>query len=240
MCSAEEEIRRFLAGETPIIEFRERYDANPEINDFLQGILDRYLNAGTPFLLVPIENRTSDSMKYFYHPEEYPGYPYGDHSYCSAWDYLNLELNLLTTNVRTASGASEFYQRVYNIFYQYDPTVENHIEPYSKAFCFALEAIPAYLSGGVAEMYIQEHIIPLFPESMSKGKRIKAIRAKIREEFRSEKGCPCWIQSSEWPLGKDGKPTVYLGKKKKYGGEMAVYSFRDESDGSIIQVEQFY
>ena len=96
------------------------------------------------------------------------------------------------------------------------------------------------MSGGDAEIYIQEKIIPLFLDTMPKTKRIKAIKDKIREEFRSEKGYPQWIQSSEWPFGKDGKPGVYLGNKKKAKGEVVEYYFRDESDGSTITITQSY
>ena len=114
-----------------------------------------------------------------------------------------------------------------------------HLPQYTEAFDFALEVIPEYLSGGEAEMYIQEHILPLFPETMKKTERKKAIRAKIKEEFPSEKGYPCWPQHSEWPLGKDGKPATYIGKGKSEG-DLRRFRFRDESTGEILVVEQAY
>lgn len=239
------EIRKFLNGETDIVTFRELYDTHEEINDFLQAIVDEHKTSGEP--MIPVICRRADgtqhgneAVKYFLAPKSYPGYAYGDTSYVSVRDYLTMEFRLLTTNVRTASGAWEFYQRLFSLFYQYDQTILCRDEQYQKAFDFALDAIPEYLSGGEAEMYIQEHIIPQVPADLPKGKRIKAVKALIREAFKSEKGYPAWIQSSEWPLGKDGKPATYLGKKKLHGGEAAQYSFRDNSDGSIILVEQSY
>lgn len=88
-------------------------------------------------------------------------------------------------------------------------------------------------------MYIQEHILSMFPETMKITERKKAIRAKIKEEFRSEKGYPCWPQHSEWPLGQDGKPATYIGKGKSEG-DLRRFRFRDESNGEILVVEQSY
>ena len=73
---------------------------------------------------------------------------------------------------------------------------------------------------------------------MKKADRKKAIKAAIREAFRADKGRPQWLQSAEWPLGKDGKPAVYAGSKAIHGGEGTQYFFRDESDGSSITIEQ--
>ncbi len=237
-------IRCFLQGEMEITAFRDLYDQNPEINDFLQSVIDSYLTAGKPLLAIPPEPGERavprKDVCYFADPKSYPGYGYGNRPHGSVREYLTQEFRLVTTNVRTASGAWEFYTRLYDVFYQYDQTVPFLDKPYQEAFCFALDVIPEYLSGGEAELYIQKYIIPQFPESMGKTNRKKAIRARIREEFRSEKGYPVWLQSSEWPLGADGKPAVYTGKKKKYGGEVVQYLFRDDSSGETIVIEQFY
>ena len=88
-------------------------------------------------------------------------------------------------------------------------------------------------------MYIQQNIIPLFPETMKKTERKKAIKAKIKEEFKSEKGYPAWPQSSEWPMDKTGRPATYIGKGKSEG-DLRRFRFRDESTGEIIVVEQAY
>ncbi len=238
-------IRGFLTGKMDIVTFRQLYDTQPEINDFLQSVIDSYVQGGRPLMPVPhqLEDGTATVHKavtYFADPESYPGFHYGVCPFYCVRDYLTEMKHAVTTNVRSASGAWQFYIRVYDIFYQYDQSVPCCDGEYQKAFCFALDVIPAYLSGGEAELYIQEKIIPLFPESMPKTQRKKAIRAKIKEEFRSVKGYPAWIQASEWPLGKDGRPAVYLGRKRKHGGEMSQYLFRDESDDSTIVIEQFY
>jgi len=109
---------------------------------------------------------------------------------------------------------------------------------YSEAYSFALDVIPQYLSGGEAETYIQREIIPLFPKTLKKAERKKAIKAKIKEEFKSEKGYPCWVQSSDWPLGSDGKPMTYVKKGKRIGSKYS-WIFRDESNGTLTVVEQF-
>jgi len=126
----------------------------------------------------------------------------------------------------------------FDIFYQHDPTLEYKGQKYEKAYSFMLDVIPEYLSGGEAEMYIQEHIIPLFPDTIPKTRRVKEIKARIRQEFKSEKGYPSWVQSSDWPLGADGKPMTYV-KKGKRSGSKHSWIFRDESTGELTTVEQY-
>ena len=145
---------------------------------------------------------------------------------------------MLTHNVKTASGAWKFYDGVFDIFYQHDQTVEYCGEKYRQAHSYMLDVIPDYLSGGQAEMYIQEHIIPLFPDTMPKTRRIKETKARIRQEFKSEKGYPCWVQSSDWPIGADGKPMTYVKKGKRIGSKHS-WIFRDESTGEFTTVEQY-
>ena len=215
--NTETKIREFLRGNIDIVEFRQEYDTNDEINEFLQNIVDTRISSGVEFILSPrnFDNKITFVQNYLYcfaHPDQYPGYEYGDDSFISVRNFLTKEWRMLTHNVKTASGAWKFYDGVFDIFYQYDQTVEYCGEKYRQAYSYMLDVIPDYLCGGHAEMYIQEHIIPLFPETMPKTRRIKETKARIRQEFKTEKGYPCWVQSSEWPLGKDGKPMTYVKK----------------------------
>ena len=73
---------------------------------------------------------------------------------------------------------------------------------------------------------------------MPKTRRIKEIKARIRQEFKSEKGYPSWAQSSDWSLGADGKPMTYM-KKGKFSGSKHSWIFRDESTGELTKVEQY-
>ena len=241
--NAENEIREFLLGNTDIVAFREKYDSNNEINDFLQNIVDTCISSDRGFIPTPrfFRNETVFHHHYLYcfaQPDLYPGFVYGDDSFVSVRNFLTKEWRMLTHNVKTASGAWKFYDGVFDIFYQYDQSIEYRGQKYEQAYCYALDVIPQYLSGGQAEMYIQEHIIPLFPDTMPKTRRIKETKARIRQEFKSEKGYPCWVQSSDWPLGEDGKPMTYV-KKGKRNGNKHSWIFLDESTGKHTIVEQF-
>ncbi len=234
-------IRSFLSGETDILSFRERYEADPAINAFLQDILDRCLAENRPLLPVPAGERVRDEVCYFQNPESYPGYYLGNAPHGSVREYLTQEFGgWYTTNVRTAYGALRFYHRVYDLYYQHDRTLPCLDEPYQKTVSLLMDILPDYIGGEDSERYIQEHILPQFPETLPATQRKKALRAKIREEFPSEKGYPAWVQSPEWPLGKNGTPATYLGKKKARGSDLVQFRFRDESDGSVIVVEQCY
>ena len=234
-------IIRFLSGELDIVEFRRRYDTDPAINDFLQKIIDD-LKADPGRETIPWK-KVVDGREYRFSSvvnglRSTTSDPRWRGKYRSVRDLLNFELNMMTHNVETAMGATCFYNEVYEIYHQIDQTVP-YYDRYSKAYGFALDVIPEYLSGGASELYIQRHILPLYPDTMKKGERKKAVKAAIREAFKSEKGYPCWAQSSEWPMGADGRPATYIGKGKSEG-DLRRYRFRDESTGEIIVVEQYY
>ena len=244
--NAQETIASFLRGEMDIITFRRLYDEQPEINDFLQGIVDDAKARGlTKFRGYPAtlpngtEFEQDNDVSHLLDPESYPGVAYGNSPYDSVRKLLTYQFRQVTHDVRSAEGALEFYSELYSLYYQVDQSIP-YDDQYRKAFDLVLDVIPEYLMGGQSESYIMTHILPQFPDTMKKTARVKAIKAAIREAFRSDKGRPQWIQSGEWPLGKDGKPAVYTGSKTLYDGEMKQYFFRDESDGSIIMVEQFY
>ena len=237
----QETIREFLLGKTEITAFRAMYDADPAIENYLQSIIDEMRRTGRPVKKYPIhivgrDMESSGEIEYLIAPETSPGLIYGNHEYDSVHNYLTYEWRMTTHDVETAAGASAFYDGVYSIYYQIDQSIP-WMDRYSLAHEFALDVIPEYLAGGEAEKYIAKHILPLYPETMKKGERKKAVKAAIRAAFKREKGYPCWAQSSEWPLGKDGQPTTYLGKGKSEG-DLRRWRFRDESTGEIIVIEQ--
>ena len=81
---------------------------------------------------------------------------------------LNYEWNSYTTNVRAESDVSKFIYEVLFIYYQIDKTIIT-TEEYSDEYDVALQVILEYLEGGEEEIYIQLHLIPLFPVTMKKG-----------------------------------------------------------------------
>lgn len=240
---AQKTIIDFLSGKIDIVDFRRLYDEKPEINDFLQKIIDDLKNdlgRERHAYSVVIGERTHQSIgvvKFLTAPDTDLGLRYSS-QFDSVRQCLTYERRMITHNVETTSGASSFYDELYAIYYQIDQSVPYDYK-YCKSYGFALDVIPEYLAGGQSEIYIQKHIIPLFPETMKKTERKKAIKAKIKEAFKSVKGYPCWAQSSEWPMDSEGKPCTYLGKGKSEG-DLRRYRFLDETTGEVITVEQFY
>ena len=241
---AQQTIVDFLSGKLDIKEFRRLYDEKPEIDAFLQKIIDdmkkdpnRKPIPYTCRLIDGTERSFSAVVPYLLAPETDPSLQYCPPQYESVRQMLTYEFRLCTHNVKTAAGAMVFYDEVYEIYTQIDQSIPFFYK-YSDAYSFALEVIPAYLEGA-PEAYIQEHILPLFPETMKKTERKKAIKAKIKEVFKSEKGYPCWPQSAEWPMDKEGKPCTYIGKGKSQG-DLRRFRFRDETTGEEIVIEQFY
>lgn len=239
-------IKVFLKGTIEIVSFKEEMDAHEEIYDFLQNIIDEIKTRNGSIIPYPFPHpakpgelfRSTETIEYLLNPKSHSSFSYGiPPSHESVRQLLNYEHRLITHNVKTASGASSFFNQILVIYYQFSQDIQPTWQ-YAEALDFALDVIPQYLSGGEAEVYIQREIIPLFPTTMKKSERKKAIKAKIKEAFKSEKGYPCWVQSSEWPLGADGKPMTYVKKGKRDGSKYS-WIFRDESNGSLTVVEQF-
>lgn len=239
-------LRAFLEGTVDVVAFKHEMDEHEEIYDFLQDIIDDIKKKNGEIIPYPFPHPairggvllSTETIEYLLEPESYPGLAYGSPpAHESVRQLLNYEHNMCTHNVETASGASEFFNEILVIYYQLSQDI-HPTSRYGEAFSFALDVIPQYLSGGEAEMYIQREIIPLFPDTMKKAERKKAIKAKINEEFKREKGYPRWVQSADWPMGKDGKPMTYV-KRGKSDGSKHSWIFRDESNGEITVVEQF-
>ena len=241
---AQQTIIDFLSGNLNIIEFRHLYDEKLELDAFLQKIIDDmkkdYNKKPIPYtcLIGGREYSFSSVVPYLLAPETDPSLQYCPPRCESVRQLLTYEFRLVTHDVETAQGASVFYSEVYEIYTQIDQSIP-FCYKYQDAHNFALDVIPEYLSGGESEKYIQKNIIPLFPETMKKADRKKAIKAKIKEVFKSEKGYPCWPQSSEWPMDKEGNPCTYIGKGKSEG-DLRRFRFRDETTGEEVVIEQFY
>ena len=230
--NASHEIRKFLVGETDIMTFWEMYDSAPAINDFLQELADKAMRTGGQ------------------NPEEMgvqcsePLTPSGDtdnrHSpgyfRCSVREYLMGKNPASPRNLRAADSAWIFYARVHELYTLCDPTVPCCDQPYREAYAFTQRAIPKVYRSGQAERYIQDNIIPCIPDTLSYLRRVHAIRAAIKREFKAERHV--YPNHPGWPMGKDGKPTTFIGREKRPGQDEFVFFFRDETDGTIIPVEE--
>jgi len=107
-------------------------------------------------------------------------------------------------------------------------------------FNFLLDACPEYLNSlEISNAGILDNLMAELPESMPKSKRVKAFKDKIKAMFYIEgQKYPRWIQESEWPLSKTGKPTKFL--RQKADGEVCFYYFLDMDTKEEIEVMQAY
>ena len=107
-------------------------------------------------------------------------------------------------------------------------------------FNFLLDACPEYLNSiEIENSGILDQLMEEFPETMPKSKRIKAFKSRLKEMFYIEgQKYPRWIQDSEWPLSKTGKPTKFLRQKSK--GEVTYYYFLDVDSNEEIEIMQAY
>lgn len=238
--NAQETIAAFLRGKMDIISFRRLYDESPEIDDFLQGIVDevRRTNAPTAYHWetrkdgVKVHSRSvvddllrRDMDIYQRFPEMIPRFG------------TVREALMKPGDVRYSRNALQFYSRVHDVYLQHAPEMP-YDRQYEDAYGFVLDVVPQYLHEGPSEAYIREKVFTMFPENMKKGERKKAIKAKIKELFQYEKSYPHWqYVHSDWPFGKDGLPAVFV-RQRTDEQHCTAFIFRDRSDGAEITVTQ--
>lgn len=107
-------------------------------------------------------------------------------------------------------------------------------------FNFLLDACPEYLSSiEISSSGILDELMEELPEDMPKTKRIKQFKERLKAMFYVEgQKYPRWIQESEWPLSKTGKPTKFL--RQKHKGEVSYYYFLDMDTNEEIEIMQAF
>lgn len=108
---------------------------------------------------------------------------------------------------------------------------------YQDKFEQLLDVMPDYIEGVQAELLV-EKIIQSVPLDLAKTKRKKLIKETIKETFHLQDGKrPHWVQGSDWPFGKTGKPLKYISRKTE--GELTVFLFRDVDTEEISEVKEY-
>lgn len=117
--------------------------------------------------------------------------------------------------------------------------IDCYVTPiYDEKYSFLIDVMPDYINGEQAEAFI-DSIIQSVPETIPKTKRIKEIKAKIKEAFHVEdRKYPRWAQDTDWPFSKTGKPLKYVSRKTD--GDSVQHTFVDVDTGEETIVEEFY
>ena len=107
---------------------------------------------------------------------------------------------------------------------------------------FLIDALPEYLNSiAIMSSDLFDGLLEEFPATMPKTKRIKLFKEKLKEMFYVEgQKYPRWLQESEWPLSKTGKPTKFLYQKSIHSGEGAAYYFLDMDTNEQIEIIQAF
>lgn len=152
-------IKTFPEGRIDIIPFKEEMDSHDEIYDFLQNIIDQIKQENRIIMPYPFPHparqgellHSTETIEYLLNPQSHPSLAYGiPPSHESVRQLLNYEYRMFTHNVKTACGASSFFNQVLVIYYQFCQDIVP-TRQYSEAYNFALDVIPRYLAGGEAE-----------------------------------------------------------------------------------------
>lgn len=144
---------------------------------------------------------------------------------------------LENSNWDTISGASAVYG-IISDWLHFNNIEFVSISKYYDNFGFLIDVMPEYISGRQAEIFVAE-IIQSVPETMSKTRRLKEIKAKIRNAFHVEdRKYPRWAQDTDWPFSQTGKPLKYIARKMN--GDLVQHTFIDVDTGEETIVEEFY
>ncbi len=64
------------------------------------------------------------------------------------------------------------------------------------------------------------------------------IKEEIKLAFTKEpKGTPLWLQETEWSIGTDNRPMIYIGQEAYYNH--SEYYFRDANTGEQYTITQW-
>ena len=130
---------------------------------------------------------------------------------------------------------SDIYTFIYHFLAYTLPDREiNKIKYYDDLSDIYLSAVGECYGGPEVEYLINDIIMSL-PEELSKTKRVKLAKEKMRELFPGKKR-PFWIEGPEWPVN-NGKPMTYI--SRKVDGDLFQYIFEDPETGERRVVEQF-
>lgn len=117
-------------------------------------------------------------------------------------------------------------------------------ETLEKKFDFMLDACPEAVEGVEVEQVIED-LLESLPAELSKAKRVKLFKEKVKEVFPTAAGkWPRWVQGGEWPLGANSKPMRFVEQKRKKGKEYAnmlytQYFFEDVDTGETRVIDQY-
>ena len=206
----------------------EQTESEPALLDWLNGIIPA--NA-----VICVVHKVDDGDGYIrYVPEDVP---------FSAQILINEEINnrhggRLGRHLNIHSRLSRMIA---------DAFPEEHIsidQTLSKKFDFMLDACPESVDGPEVEQVIED-LLDSIPAELSKTKKVKLFKEKLKEVFPTANGkWPRWVQSGEWPLGSEGKPMRFIEQKRKKGKEYAnmLYThfiFEDVDTGVQRIIDQF-
>lgn len=217
----------FAEGRVGVPEFLEYCKKNPEVLDYLTNIAD------STFKTCVIHRSIDEKgcLEYTNEEREFDAKLFIDEELKSKIGNLGIYLNIhhLFSNVLITAFPND------NIVMD---------ETLSEKFTFMLHACPEYIGGEEVDE-ILENLLESLPTELSKAKKVKLYKERVKAMFHIEKNkYPRWVQSAEWPLGQNNKPMKFVEQKRKKGKsyEMMMYTefwFEDVETGEQRVVEQF-
>lgn len=178
-------------------------------NRFLQKILQKKMSTRYGFLI-----------KYKYCLYDY---------LCKEWDFVHRKWSSYTIQNMLQEVLSAYLDDN-NIKYQL-------YSKYAEDYTFLLSIQPTWLD--VDDDSIFKQIISDIPQDLSKSKRVKLGKEKVKSLFKYDKTYPRWIQNPEWPIV-NGKPLVFSHQEKAKDGDIRTYYyFYDEDTKEQTIIEQF-
>ena len=216
----------FAEGRVSVPDFLAYCESNPQVLDFLTEI------AASSFKTVVVHKSVDEDGVPWYTPEELPF----DAKLC-----IEEEMKCGGTLGKYLNIHHQFSRVLISAFPEENITMDDTL---GEKFSFMLNACPEYIGGPDVD-FLLEDLMESLPENLSKTKKIKLYKERVKELFHIEpKKYPRWVQDPEWPLGEDGVPMKFIAQNRKKDGRYEAclfteFIFEDVKTGKQITVEQF-
>ena len=217
-------VKDFIEGRVSGVDFVRRWEEAPELSDWVQTIIP-------PGKTWDKVIRTWDDQGRLCGVTFRRNVPFDIHDWWEERKFYGICTTGQILNIHCAM--SSYYAAA---FPEEPLQIDQSI---SEQHRFMLHFCPEYVGGREVELTgILEKLYEALPEDLSKTKKGKLFRERLKETFHLEgKKRPYWLQSPEWPLGQGEIPMRYVTSRGNM--DRKIYVFEDIKTGEIREVVQF-
>lgn len=212
----------FVEGKMPFCDFLDAWRSQPEISDWLEGVLD---------LKSPLPEAWTELPLSYIRLAIHKHHGGSFRSFTASEGYL---IDGKPRHSRALEQMAIFHAIASIVVVAYPNTKLTKYYDEEYQFC---DAVLGNAIGGAEVECTIEDMLKAFPNSMSKATRKKTAKQAMNEVFHIESKRPRWIQEPEWPMG-EKSPMKFLSQKQD--GDKVEFVFVDVDTNTERTVTQYF